>query len=71
MGKDRKYLDSNKLDILKTTFLNIKSVILDNKYQQKIDDFFETTKILLIFKEKLLQQILYPKYLLKLLGFYL
>ena len=67
-GKDRKYLDSNKLDILKTTFLNIKSVILDNKYQQKIDDFFETTKNLANLQRKIITTNIIPKISFEIIG---
>ena len=67
-GKQRKYFDSVKLDILKTTFLNIKSIILDNKYEKKIDDFFLTTKKLANLQRKIITTNVIPKISFELIG---
>ena len=67
-GKQRKYFDSIKLDILKTTFLNIKSIILDNKYEKKLDDFFFTTKNLANLQRKIITTNVIPKISFELIG---
>ena len=43
-GKSRKELDRNKLNLLKNVFANIKSIILDNKQVQKINQFQDIWK---------------------------
>ena len=67
-GKDRKYFDSIKLDILKTTFINIKSIILDNKYKKKEEDFFYTTKNLANLQRKIITTSIIPKVSFEIIG---
>ena len=67
-GRSRAVLDSNKIDILKTTFLNIKTIILDNKYTNKLKDFVNTTDELANLQRKIITVSIVPKISFELVG---
>ena len=67
-GRSRAVLDSNKIDILKTTFLNIKTIILDNKYSNKLKDFVNTTDELANLQRKIITVSIVPKISFELVG---
>ena len=68
MGKSRSVLDTDKVDILKTTFSNIKSIILDNKYSSRLRDFILTTQKLANLHRKIITISIVPKVSFELVG---
>ena len=69
-GKSRSIFDNDKIDILKTTFLNIKSIILDNKYSNRLSDFIFTTQKLANLHRKIITISIVPKVSFELIGIF-
>ena len=68
-GKSRKELDRNKLNLLKNVFANIKSIILDNKQVQKINQFQDISGKLAIIQKKIITITIIPKIIFEMIGF--
>ena len=69
-GRERKQFDSTKLDILKNTFMNIKSIILDNKQFTKINQFQDISKKLAILQRKIITLNIVPKISFEIFGIF-
>ena len=67
-GKYRKSYDVTKLQILNTTFSNIKNIILDNKYFNQLDLFTSTVRKLAILQKKIITTNILPKIAFELVG---
>ena len=67
-GKSRKELDRNKLNLLKNVFANIKSIILDNKQVQKINQFQDISGKLAIIQKKIITITIIPKIIFEMIG---
>ncbi len=69
-GKSRSIFDGDKIDILKTTFSNMKSIILDNKYSRRLKDFIVTTEKLANLHRKIITISIVPKVSFELVGIF-
>ena len=67
-GKYRKNYDIKKLQILNTTFSNIKNIILDNKYFNQLNLFTSTIRKLAILQKKIITTSILPRIAFELVG---